>query len=193
MTTDGGNLTMITGDGRKQALPSPVPVIAVLDRLRSAFNTGNVFRLAETTAISGIAACGYTPTPPHAKLEKTARGCDTRVPCEHFESSVAAIHELKRRGHRIYAIETVASAKPLWEVEFQFPAAVVFGNEALGIDPAALELCDEFIRLPCFGEKNSLNVGNCAGIVFYEILRQWLHSQGLDHLARTAPGPAEGE
>jgi tRNA G18 (ribose-2'-O)-methylase SpoU len=193
MMIEANNLAVLTGDGRRQALPGPVRAIAVLDRLRSAFNTGNIFRLAETTALAGIAACGYTPTPPHAKLEKTARGCDTRVPCEHFDSAVAAIQELKRRGHRIYAIETVASARPLWEVEFQFPAAVVFGNEALGVDPAALELCDEFIRLPCFGEKNSLNVGNCAGIVFYEILRQWLRREGLESLARTAPGPAEGE
>lgn len=191
--TDPSPIQVVTGDGQKARLPEPVPAIVVLDRLRSAFNAGNIFRIAETTGLAGIAACGYTPAPPHPKLEKTARGCDQRVPCETFATSAEAIRALKARGHRIYAVETVAQATPVWETEFQFPAAIVLGNEALGIDPEALALCDEFIRIPCFGEKNSLNVGNCAAIVLYELLRQWLAQQHQLDLARQAAGPAEAE
>ncbi len=158
-----------TGD-REQA-PSPLhPIVIVLDRLRSAYNVGNIFRLAEVCSIERIVTCGYTATPPHPKLKKTARGCDELVPYSHFDTSSDAVRELKQQGYHIYGVETVEGAPDLWDAQFAFPAAFVFGNEALGIHPETLDLCDGYVRLPVFGRKNSLNVSNCASAILYRAL-----------------------
>ena len=151
-----------------------LPVTLVLDNLRSAFNVGNIFRLAEATRAEHIVTCGYTATPPHPKLAKTARGCDTSVPCSHQPTVRAALESLRERGYTVYGVETVSDAIPVWDVAFRFPAALLLGNEALGISEDGLELCDSFVKLPCLGTKNSINVGNCAGVVLYRALEQWL-------------------
>jgi 23S rRNA (guanosine2251-2'-O)-methyltransferase len=151
-----------------------LPLVLILDRLRSAHNVGNIFRLAEATRVERILACGYTPVPPHPKLAKTARGCDLTIPCEVFPDAVSAIRSVKDQGYTVYAVETAASAEYYWRCQLKFPSALVLGNEALGIDEEALLLCDQFICLPALGGKNSINVGNCAAVVLFEALRQWL-------------------
>lgn len=171
---------ILTGD-RAAGAAVRLPVTLVLDRLRSAYNVGNIFRLAEATGAERVVTCGYTATPPHPKLAKTARGCDELVPCTHAPDAVAAVAGLRRQGYAIYMVETVEGARPVWDMNLQFPAAFVLGNEALGADPGLLPLCDGFIRLPCRGVKNSVNVGNCAAVVLYDALRQWLaHGNGED-------------
>lgn len=160
-------------DRRTPRLDPDLPVVIVLDNLRSAFNVGNIIRLAEATGVEKVCTCGYTASPPHPKLAKTARGCDSLVPCQHCEETGSALALLKQTGHTVYGVETVEDARSVWEVSFDFPAAFVLGNEALGISREALALCDEFVELPCFGVKNSINVGNCAAVVLYAALRQW--------------------
>ena len=154
-----------------------LPVVAVLDRLRSAYNVGNIFRLAEALRLERIVTTGYTASPPHPKLVKTARGCDLLVPFTHTATAAAVLTELQDQSYTLYAVETVSGARPPWEIQFQFPAAFVFGNEALGISPEALQLCREAVRLPCAGMKNSINVANCAAVILYEAQRQWHEQQ----------------
>lgn len=166
-------VTVREGDGQRAVSGPPMPCVVVLDRLRSAFNVGNLFRLAEATRVTRILTCGYTATPPHPKLGKTARGCDDLVPCMHVDDAAAALRELREDGTTVYGVETVEGASSVWETTFRFPMAIVLGNEALGISPEALELCDEFVELPCYGVKNSINVGNCAAVVLYAALQQW--------------------
>jgi len=151
----------------------PLPVTLVLDRLRSAFNVGNIYRLADAVGAANIIACGYTPRPPHPKLDKTARGCQELIATRHFQSAREAIQYLHDGGVTVYGIETADGAVPVWELPVRFPAAFVFGNEALGVDPEALARCDALGELPCRGFKNSINVGNCAAVVLYEALRRW--------------------
>jgi len=166
-------IEVVLGDRSSPKQDDLMPVAVVLDRLRSAYNTGNIFRLAEATRVSRIFACGYTPAPPHEKLRKTARGCDELVECETYESAFEAILYLKSCGFTIYGVDTVVGAVDYRETEFQFPAAFVMGNEALGISKEALEQCDAFVSLPAFGCKNSINVGNCCAVVLFEALHQW--------------------
>ena len=154
-----------------------LPVTVVLDRLRSAHNVGNIFRVVEAVCGERIVTCGYTATPSHPKLEKTARGCDGLVPCEHAETGADAVRRLQEAGRRVYAVETVEGAQSVWDVEFEFPCALVLGNEALGVSAEALALCDGFVALPSLGVKNSINVGNCAAVVLYEALHQWLEAR----------------
>jgi len=175
--SDQDRIVVIQGDRETPVAPDfQLPVVLVLDMLRSAYNTGNVFRLAEATRTKAIYTAGYTPTPPHEKLAKTARGCDELVPCRNFPTAADAIQELKSQGYTVYAVETGANALSPWEAEFRFPAAFVLGNEALGISDEALELCDACIALPALGYKNSINVGNAAAVVVFQALHQYRQS-----------------
>jgi tRNA G18 (ribose-2'-O)-methylase SpoU len=142
------------------------PLVLVLDRLRSAHNTGNIFRIAEALE-AGIAACGYTPFPPHPKLEKTAMGTDLTVPCVHFETAAEAVKILHAAGYTVLAAEP--GGPEAWEVETAFPLAVIFGNEALGVSEEALAQADGLISLPMNGSKASINVGNAAAAILYAL------------------------
>ena len=145
-------------------------LIIVLDRLRSAHNVGNIFRIAEALGAAEIIACGYTPAPPHPRLEKTAMGSDKMVPCRCFESSLDAIKALRAEGvQEILAAEPLPGSVPAWKRDYKFPLAVIFGNEALGVHPATLEAVDGMVSLPMHGEKASINVGNAAAAILYAI------------------------
>ncbi len=154
------------------------PVHVVLDNLRSAFNVGSIFRLADAVRAAEIVTCGYTAHPPHHKLEQTALGTTASVPSRHVAETAAAIAELRIAGCHIVAVETAQGALPHHLFEPRFPLVLVFGNEALGVSRPALELCDSVVELPVFGYKNSVNVATAAAVVLYEVARRagWLDS-----------------
>ncbi len=149
-----------------------IPVAVILDRLRSAFNVGNIFRLAEASAIREVVTCGYTAAPPHPKLAKTARGCEERVNHRHFQTGAEAVAAMHAEGYHVYAVETLETSATIWDADIRCPAAFLLGNEALGVSAEALRMVDGAVRLPCFGWKNSVNVGNCAAVVLYEMRRR---------------------
>ncbi len=147
-------------------------ITVVLDSLRSAYNTGNIFRIADAIGAKEIITCGYTPFPPHAKLEKTALGAEKSVRHRHFDRTEDALTALRGENlAEIVAVESgTAGSKCLWSHDFKFPLALVFGNEARGISENVLELCDATVFLPVKGRKTSINVGNCAAAVLYFVL-----------------------
>ena len=148
-------------------------ITLVLDRLRSAFNTGNIFRLADAVGAREIICCGYTPAPPHPKLAKTAMGADEMVKCRTFEYTLDAVRALKEEGCSVVAVEVDPRAEWVWDHEFRFPLALVLGNEALGVSPEVLSECDAIVSLPMAGAKTSVNVGNCAAAVLYSIIGKY--------------------
>ncbi len=150
-------------------MPRP-EIHIVLDRLRSAHNVGNIFRLADAVGANEIVCCGYTAAPPHPKLVKTAMGADKTVPFRSFPTAADALRELKAEGCKAVAVETLETACDAWKFDYPEKIALVLGNEALGISPDALELCDAAVSLPMFGTKVSINVGNCAAVVLYMIV-----------------------
>lgn len=150
----------------KEDLSTLPELVLVLDRLRSAYNTGNIFRVAEALG-AGIVACGYTPCPPHPKLAKTAMGTDLTVPCRHFDTAEAAAAALRDAGYAVWAAEP--GGAEAWEAPVTFPLAVVFGNEALGVSAAVLSGVDGILSLPMYGEKASINVGNAAAAILYAV------------------------
>jgi tRNA G18 (ribose-2'-O)-methylase SpoU len=153
-----------------------LPVHVVLDNLRSAFNVGSIFRLADAVRAAEVVTCGYTCHPPHHKLEQTALGTTHSVPSRHFADTPSALADLRAAGCRLVAVETVVGAIPYHRFEPTLPLAVVFGNEALGVSRPALELCDSVVELPVTGFKNSVNVATAAAVVLYELARRagWL-------------------
>jgi tRNA G18 (ribose-2'-O)-methylase SpoU len=158
-------------NNKREILLEDKKITIVLDRLRSAHNTGNIFRIAEAVGASEIIACGYTPAPPHPKLAKTAMGTDNMVPCRVFSSSMEAVEALRGEGNKqILAVETTSDAVFAWEMEYQFPLVLIFGNEALGIQDETVKMCDGVVNLPMFGKKESINVGNSAAAVLYAVI-----------------------
>lgn len=146
----------------------------VLDNLRSAHNVGNIFRIAEALNCR-IIACGYTPCPPHPVLAKTAMDCDKLVPCRSVASAVEAIEQLRMEGcQTILALEHNSESVEVWDIEScSMPAALVLGNEALGVSAEVLKLCDGAADLPMLGEKASINVGNAAAAALYAMYAKY--------------------
>jgi len=154
------------------ALPKN-PLYIILDNLRSAFNVGSIFRLCDAMRVSGLYLCGYTASPPHIKLDKTSLGTIDYVPWERYDTAIDAVRHLKERGIAVWAAETTSSSVPYDAADYPSPLGIVFGNEALGVDRAVLELCDGLVEIPLYGFKNSINVAaSCAVIGFSAIRRR---------------------
>lgn len=149
-----------------------VPLYGILDNLRSAHNVGSIFRTSDGANISELALCGYTPTPPHRHLAKTALGSIEVVRWQHFESVEEAIGNYKSRGIFVAALELSETSSPLWEADLTFPLALVVGNEVDGLSAQTQSLCDATWHLPMMGHKNSLNVSVAWGIALYDVLRR---------------------
>ncbi len=149
------------------------PLYLILDNLRSSFNVGSIFRVADCFGVTEIFLCGYTATPENTKVWKTAMGTDKIEKWKYFEKTREAIEFLMKQNIKIYALETTSNANPIYDTEFTKPCALILGNEALGISKDILRLTDEIVQIPIYGWKNSLNVGVTAGICCYEVCRQW--------------------
>jgi tRNA G18 (ribose-2'-O)-methylase SpoU len=146
------------------------PIYIILDNLRSAFNVGSIFRLCDAMRVSGLFLCGYTASPPHVKLDKTSLGTIDYVPWRKFASAVEAVEYLRERGVAVWAAETTSRSVPYNAAVYPSPLGLVFGNEALGVSPEVLGLCDGLVEIPLYGFKNSINVAaSCAVIGFAAI------------------------
>lgn len=151
-----------------------VPVVIVLDNIRSMHNVGSVFRTGDAFLIRSIHLCGYTPQPPHRDIHKTALGATETVAWRHFGATVDSIRLLKEAGYMVLAVEQTEGSMRLTGLSSAvgWPVAVVFGNEVSGVDPAVLALCDASVEIPQWGMKHSLNVSIAAGIVLWELVRE---------------------
>jgi len=149
------------------------PLVAVLDDVRSAHNVGNVFRSCEA-AQAAVRTCGITPAPPNAALLKAAVGAASMVEHAHTGSALEAVAQLKERGYEVWAAETTADAVPYYDAPVPpGPLAVVFGNEVTGVGVDVLAAADRVVTVPQYGTKNSLNVGVCASVVLFDVVRRW--------------------
>jgi len=155
------------------------PVLGVLDRLRSAHNVGSIFRTADGARLQELILCGYTPTPPHRHLEKTALRAVESVPWRHSENVEDAIDELKMRGVQVLALEYTPESTLLYDFDLLFPIAFVAGNEAEGLAEGVLARCDAIVHLPMHGLKSSLNVSVALGIAAYEATRRFCHTRNI--------------
>jgi 23S rRNA (guanosine2251-2'-O)-methyltransferase len=150
-----------------------MPVVVVLENIRSAYNVGSVFRTADAFLLEAIYICGYTAYPPHKEIKKTALGADETVHWKHFKNINEALEELKKEGYAVYAVEQAQNSLKLQEVNFKpdEKIAVVFGNEVTGVEQTTIGQCDGCIEIPQLGMKHSLNVSVAAGVVLWEFVR----------------------
>ena len=151
-----------------------IPIIAVLDNIRSALNVGSIFRTADAFAIEKIVICGISATPPNREITKTAIGATESVDWEYTESIHDAISKLKSEGYTILGIEQTDQSMMLHEFKpLQSKLAVIFGNEVDGLSDEIINDLDFCIEIPQYGTKHSLNVAVCAGIVLWELVKSY--------------------
>lgn len=181
-----------------------LPLIVVLDDVRSLYNVGSVFRSADAFRVEAIYLCGITATPPNAEIHKTALGGEDSVAWQYFERTEEAVEELHRKGVFVYSVEQAEGSTKLQdldihlltsaprEMEQDCPAAdtshpthplhprhdtryaLVMGNEVKGVKQTVVDMSDGCLEIPQFGTKHSLNVSVTAGIVIWEFARRLL-------------------
>jgi 23S rRNA (guanosine2251-2'-O)-methyltransferase len=153
---------------------SKIPVLVVLDNVRSQNNIGSIFRTADAFRLEGLILCGITATPPHREIHKTALGATESVSWKYCEYTIDAIRDLKERDYRILSVEQAAGATILERMKLDpgVQYALVLGHEIRGVDQKVLDLSDQCIEIPQFGTKHSLNIAVAAGIVIWEVFKQ---------------------
>jgi len=150
-----------------------VPLMLVLDNVRSLNNIGSVFRTADAFRLEGIYLCGITATPPHREIHKTALGATDSVRWNYWEKTVDALSALKQEGYHIFSVEQAEGALLLNQVQLagNQKYALVFGHEIRGVEQRVVDMSDQCIEIPQYGTKHSLNISVAAGIVIWELFR----------------------
>jgi 23S rRNA (guanosine2251-2'-O)-methyltransferase len=150
-----------------------LPVVIVLDSIRSALNVGSIFRTADAFAVQRIILTGITATPPHREIQKTAIGATESVRWQYEKNVLDAIESLRNDGYRCYLVEQTDRSRKLgtFALSAEAPVALVFGNEVDGVAGELVKSFDESIEIPQYGTKHSLNVAVSVGILLWEITR----------------------
>ncbi|MBE6190283.1 MAG: RNA methyltransferase [Rikenellaceae bacterium] len=151
-----------------------MPVVVVLDNVRSMQNVGAFFRTGDAFAVEKIILCGITATPPARDIHKTALGAEMTVAWSYCEQTAEAVTRLKEEGYRVLAVEQVEGAVMLndFRAEEGVKYALVFGNEVAGVDQAVVDLSDGAIEIPQVGTKHSINVSVSGGVVLWNFFCQ---------------------
>lgn len=163
-------LNRITAEEFKAA--EKLPLVVVLDHVRSLYNVGSVFRSSDAFRVESICLCGITATPPHAEIHKTALGAEDTVDWKYYARTQDAIYDLKSVGWEVWAVEQVEGSVMLqdFEPEKGKKYAIVLGNEVKGVQQEVVDQCDGCIEIPQFGTKHSLNVSVTAGILIWDFV-----------------------
>lgn len=150
-----------------------IPLIVVLDNIRSMHNVGATFRTADAFLIQKIILCGITPQPPHREIHKAALGATESVDWQYESDINTVIADLKSQGFEVVGIEQTTNSKMITDftIHKSKKYAVILGNEVEGISDEALPHIDSFIEIPQLGTKHSLNVSVCGGIVMWEFAK----------------------
>ena len=147
-----------------------LPLVVILDNVRSMHNIGSIFRTSDGFAIEKIYLCGITAQPPHREIEKTALGATQSIEWAYSADVCDAIKELKNDGYTIIAIEQAENSTMLnnYDPDNSKKYALIFGNEVNGVSDEAMKLIDTCIEIPQFGTKHSFNIVVSAGIVLWD-------------------------
>lgn len=150
-----------------------IPLIIILDNIRSMHNVGATFRTADAFLIEKIILCGITPQPPHREIHKAALGATESVDWSHESDINTTISDLKNKGFEIIGIEQTSNSQMITDftIDKTKKYALILGNEVEGISDEALENIDTFLEIPQLGTKHSLNVSVCGGIVMWEFTK----------------------
>lgn len=153
-----------------------IPLIVVLDNIRSHHNTGAVFRTCDAFACEAVYLCGITGIPPHRDIHKTALGATDTVKWEYFENSLDAAKNLKNKGYKIVALEIAEGSTQIddFDILRGEKIALFLGNEVNGVEQCIIDIADACLEIPQYGTKHSLNVSVSGGIAIWSLAKQML-------------------
>lgn len=151
-----------------------LPLVVVLDNVRSLHNIGSVFRTSDAFRVERIYLCGITATPPHPEMHKTALGAEFTVDWTYVNNAVEAVENLRREGYTVYSVEQAEGSIMLEDLTLDSSGkyAVVMGNEVKGVQQEVINASDGCIEIPQYGTKHSLNVSVTAGIVIWDLFKK---------------------
>ena len=150
-----------------------MPLVVVLDDVRSMYNVGSVFRTSDAFRVEKICLCGITSTPPHPEIHKTALGAEDSVSWEYCATALSAVEELQKQGYTVFSVEQAIGSTllPSFAAERGGKYAVVLGNEVKGVHQEVVDASDGCLEIPQLGTKHSMNVSVTAGIIIYEFAK----------------------
>lgn len=146
------------------------PISILLNDVRSLYNVGSIFRIADGIRAEKVYLCGITGAPPDKAITKTALGSEAYVPWEYCRDARVICEKLRSNGTQLIVMEHTDSSVNYLEAKIQFPCCLIVGNEVAGVDSALVELADLAIEIPMNGEKNSLNVAIATAVASYHLL-----------------------
>ena len=151
-----------------------IPIIVVLDDVRSLHNIGSVFRTSDAFLIEKIYLCGITATPPNKEIHKTALGATETVAWEYVKNVIEIVQQLKSEKIKVYSVEQTENAIMLdhFQPETNTTYALLFGNEVKGVSQEAIDASDGVLEIPQLGSKHSLNISVSAGIVIWDLFQK---------------------
>ena len=151
-----------------------LPLVVVLDNIRSLHNIGSVFRTSDAFRAECIYLCGITAVPPHPEMHKTALGAEFTVDWKYVNNAVEAVDNLKKDGYIVYSVEQAEGSIMLENIKLDpnRKYAVVLGNEVKGVQQEVIDHSNGCIEIPQYGTKHSLNVSVTAGIVIWDLFKQ---------------------
>lgn len=151
-----------------------LPLVVVLDNIRSLHNIGSVFRTSDAFRVECIYLCGITAVPPHPEMHKTALGAEFTVDWKYVNNAVETVDNLKKDGYTVYSVEQAEGSIMLENIKLDpnRKYAVVLGNEVKGVQQEVIDHSDGCIEIPQYGTKHSLNVSVTAGIVIWDLFKQ---------------------
>ena len=153
-----------------------LPLVVVLDDVRSMYNVGSVFRTCDAFRVESVALCGISCTPPATEIHKTALGAEDSVSWKYYKTALEAVEELRAEGYEVLAVEQVEHSTKLqnFVADKGKKYAVVLGNEVKGVHQEVVDACDGCLEIPQLGTKHSMNVSVTAGIIIYKFAEQLL-------------------
>ena len=151
-----------------------IPLVVVLDNVRSSHNVGSVFRTCDALLIEKIFLCGITSTPPDKEIRKTALGAENSVSWEYFAFTQEVVQKLMQEGYTFIAVQQVEMSTSLSDYQSSENAklALIFGNEVKGVQQQVVDQCDLAIEIPQFGTKHSFNISVSVGIVLWDLFNK---------------------
>lgn len=151
-----------------------IPLVVVLDHVRSLNNVGSVFRTADAFRVEAIYLCGITACPPNAEIHKTALGAEDSVDWHYFNDTLEAVDKLREAGYTVCAVEQAEGSVMLDKLQLdkQKKYAIIMGNEVKGVQQEVVDRCDLCVEIPQYGTKHSLNVSVTTGIVIWDFFKQ---------------------
>ncbi|MGE4587199.1 MAG: RNA methyltransferase [Mangrovibacterium sp.] len=151
-----------------------LPLVVVLDNVRSSNNIGSVFRTSDALLVRSLCLCGITATPPARDIHKTALDAEKWVAWKYYPRTEDAVAELKEQGFLLFAVEQTSGSIPLpaFQPEKNEKLALIFGHEVRGVQQKIIDCCDGAIEIPQYGTKHSFNISVSAGIVLWDLFQK---------------------